>query len=89
MVLAKWKDRQEIQDDKTVQQYSIEEIQENAENNDSGSGTLFLDTLTKISCRYELNGENNIIGFPYQGGYFMVIIENDSCEVQIYDVRWG
>lgn len=89
MVLAKWIDRQEIKDEETDQRLDIEEIQEEDETNSFGTRTLFLDTLTKIGCQYELNGESNIIGFPYQGGYFMAIAENDSSEVQIYDTYWG
>ena len=51
---------------------------------------LFLETLTKIGCQYEIGeGEDGDINFGYQGEYFVVRANNSNRYIQIYDTHWG
>ena len=50
---------------------------------------LFLETLTKIGCQYELAEEGDDINFGYQGEYFVVRASNENRYIQIYDTHWG
>lgn len=51
---------------------------------------LFLETLTKIGCQYEIEeGEDGDILFGYQGEYFTVRASNSSTYIQIYDMGWA
>ena len=51
---------------------------------------LFLETLTKIGCQYEVEeGEDGNIHFGYQGEYFTVRANNECAYVQIWDLHWG
>ena len=55
-----------------------------------GTRDLFLETLTKIGCQYEIGeGEDDDINFGYQGEYFVVRANNDCRYIQIYDTHWG
>ena len=55
-----------------------------------GTRDLFLETLTKIGCQYEIGeGEDGDINFGYQGEYFVVRANNESRYIQIYDTHWG
>ena len=55
-----------------------------------GTRDLFLETLTKIGCQYEIEeGEDGDIHFGYQGEYFTVKARNDCQYVEIYDICWG
>ena len=55
-----------------------------------GTRDLFLETLTKIGCQYEIEeGEDGDIHFGYQGEYFTVRASNRSTYIQIYDTHWG
>ena len=55
-----------------------------------GTRDLFLDTLTKIGCQYELGeGEDNRIFFMYQGEYFFADASNDSKFLHLWDTHWG
>ena len=56
----------------------------------SGTKDLFLDTLTKIGCQYEVGeGENDRIFFAYQGENFSADSKNDEWYVNLWDVFWG
>lgn len=55
-----------------------------------GTRDLFLETLTKLGCQYEIeDGEDGDIHFGYQGEYFTVKARNDCQYVEIYDICWG
>ena len=56
-----------------------------------GTRDLFLDTLTKIGCQYELAKEedDDRIYFAYQGEHFFVRANNDCGYIQIFDTHWG
>jgi hypothetical protein len=76
---------------------AIEELKSesnNMENKDmvekKGTRDLFLETLTKIGCQYEIGeGEDGDINFGYQGEYFVVRANNSNRYIQIYDTHWG
>ena len=53
-----------------------------------GTRDLFLDTLTRIGCQYEL-GEGDDIIFGYQGEQFIVKANNNNHFIHIYDTYWG
>ena len=76
--------------DQTLAQPVEERRQEKARNN-IGTRDLFLETLTKIGCQYELAEEedDNRIFFAYQGEHFFVIATNDAKVINIYDTHWG
>ena len=60
------------------------------ENNTIGTRDLFLETLTKIGCQYEVEeGEDGNIHFGYQGEYFTVRANNECAYVQIWDLHWS
>ena len=55
-----------------------------------GTRDLFLETLTKIGCQYQLGeGEDDHIYFAYQGEHFTAGTTNDSVYVQLWDTYWG
>ena len=55
-----------------------------------GTRDLFLETLTKIGCQYEISeGEDGDIHFGYQGEYFVVRASNNNRFIHIYDTHWG
>ena len=55
-----------------------------------GTRDLFLETLTKIGCQYQLGeGEDDHIYFAYQGEHFTAGATNDSVYVQLWDTYWG
>ena len=76
---------------------AIEELKSESnhmENNNleerKGTRNLFLETLTKIGCQYEIGeGEDGDINFGYQGEYFVVRANNSNRYIQIYDTHWG
>lgn len=76
---------------------AIEELKSESnhmENNNleerKGTRDLFLETLTKIDCQYEIGeGEDGDINFGYQGEYFVVRANNSNRYIQIYDTHWG
>lgn len=57
-----------------------------------GTRDLFLDTLSKIGCQYEL-GETeedcDKIYFAYQGENFTASANNEGWYVHIWDTYWG
>ncbi len=55
-----------------------------------GTRDLFLETLTKIGCQYEVEeGEEGDITFAYQGEYFIVKATNKGSFIHIYDTHWA
>ena len=57
-----------------------------------GTRDLFLGTLSKIGCQYELGeGEEDSdkIYFAYQGENFTASANNDGWYVHIWDTHWG
>lgn len=100
-----WKSNQEEQEcirandannqlyDQAIDQMYEERKQKDIElmENNKGTRDLFLETLTKIGCQYELAEEegDNRIFFAYQGEHFFVNATNEGCYVQIYDTHWA
>jgi hypothetical protein len=55
-----------------------------------GTRDLFLETLTKLGCQYEIdNDEDEKIHFAYQGEYITALTNNYRQFVHIYDTHWG
>ena len=57
-----------------------------------GTRDLFLETLSKIGCQYELvEGEEDSdkIYFAYQGENFTASASNDGWYVHLWDTHWG
>ena len=66
------------------------DMENNVTKEKKGTRDLFLETLTKIGCQYEIgDGENGDINFGYQGEYFVVRASNEARYIQIYDTHWG
>ena len=60
--------------------------------NQKGTRDLFLETLSKIGCQYELGeGEEDSdkIYFAYQGENFTASASNDGWYVHLWDTHWG
>ena len=49
---------------------------------------LFLETLTKMGCKYEFDEEDRIC-FQWQGGYFVAIASNENLFVTVWYFQWG
>ena len=57
-----------------------------------GTRDLFLETLSKIGCQYELGegeGDSDKIYFAYQGENFTASASNDGWYVHLWDTHWG
>ena len=56
-----------------------------------GTRDLFMETLTKIGCQYELAEEegDNRIFFAYQGEHFFADTTNELRYVHLWDTHWG
>lgn len=57
-----------------------------------GTRDLFLDTLSKIGCQYELGEteeDSDKIYFTYQGENFTASANNEGWYVHIWDTYWG
>ena len=56
-----------------------------------GTRDLFMETLTKIGCQYELADEegDNRIFFAYQGEHFFADTTNEGWYVHVWDTHWG
>ena len=50
---------------------------------------LFLETLTKIGCQYEIYPDDGNIGFGYQGENFVATANNEGWYVRVWDTFWG
>ena len=53
-----------------------------------GTRDLFLETLTKMGCQYEIDEEDDQISFMWQGGHFTADAENDSAFVVVWFLYW-
>ena len=53
----------------------------------TGTRGLFLETLTKIGCQYEIDDEDDRILFAYQGEHFLADAYNDKWYVHRLDHR--
>ena len=96
-----WKNDQEKQKgistndaNKHLYNQALEQMQEDTKTlmeNNKGTRDLFLETLTKIGCQYELAEEegDDRIFFAYQGEHFFVNATNEGWYIHIYDTHWG
>ena len=89
-----WRDRALISE-KALEQVREERYGKQVINNENnnmeerkGTRDLFLYTLTRIGCQYEL-GEGDDIIFGYQGEQFIVKANNNNHFIHIYDTYWG
>lgn len=53
-----------------------------------GTRDLFLETLTKMGCQYEIDEEDNQIRFMWQGGHFTADAQNDYAFVVVWYLYW-
>lgn len=85
-------DAEDVQD-AAARQIMKETFDNNNTNMENQKGTrdLFMETLTKIGCQYELAEEedDDRIFFAYQGEHFFVNAKNDWRYIQIWDTHWG
>ena len=68
---------------------SMEKTEQKVEETMTGTRDLFMETLTKIGCQYEVNSEDNSISFGYQGENFVASASNEGWYVRIWDTFWG
>lgn len=54
-----------------------------------GTRDLFLETLTKIGCQYEIDPDEGYISFGYQGENFVASATNEEWYVRLWDTYWG
>ena len=73
------------------QENEMEKTEQIEKTTEVGTRELFLETLTKIGCQYELGDEeeNPTIYFAYQGENFIVYANNDNNYVRIWDTHWA
>ena len=55
----------------------------------TGTRDLFLETLTKIGCQYEIVPEDENISFCFQGENFLASASNEGWYVRVWDLYWG
>lgn len=67
---------------------SMELIEVKPEEENKGTRDLFLETLTKIGCQYEIDPDDSIC-FGYQGENFVASATNEGWYVRIWDTYWG
>ena len=67
----------------------LESLEFKDEEKVKGTRDLFLETLTKIGCQYEIDPEDGNILFAYQGEYFVASATNEGWYVRIWDTYWG
>ena len=95
-----WDDRRELkklrvaetkQAEDTQQMMNKPEKQESTMEETKGTRDLFLETLAKLGCQYQLAEEedDNRIFFTFQGEHFFVDASNESLYIHIYDTHWG
>ena len=73
---------------KDVESY-MDLIEVKPEEEAKGTRDLFLETLTKIGCQYEIEPEDGNIGFAYQGENFLASVTNEGLYVHVWDMYWG
>ena len=67
----------------------MEKIEQEIEKTMIGTRDLFLETLTKIGCQYEIGeGDDYKIYFAYQGEHFIAEAFNDKWYVHLWDLQW-
>lgn len=64
-------------------------VEVNDEEEVKGTRDLFLETLTKIGCQYEIDPEDEYISFGYQGENFVASATNEERFVRVWDTFWG
>ena len=95
MLISMWNDRQEnkrIKKDLEQRQAlaSQQVVPDQSQPLQLKTRDLFIDTLTKIGCQYQLGeGEDNRIFFAYQGEQFFADTTNEIMYVHIWDTHWG
>ena len=67
----------------------IELIEDKPAEEAKGTRDLFLETLTKIGCQYEIDSEDGNILFAYQGEHFVATANNEGWYVRVWDTYWG
>ncbi len=68
----------------------MEENEKKMEETQTGTRDLFLATLTKIGCQYEIGEDDDErIYFAYQGENFIADAYNDKWYVHLWDTHWG
>lgn len=73
---------------KDVESY-MDLIEVKPEEEAKGTRDLFLETLTKIGCQYEIDSEDGNILFAYQGEHFVATANNEGWYVRVWDTYWG
>ena len=73
---------------KDVESY-MDLIEVKPEEETKGTRDLFLETLTKIGCQYEIDSEDGNILFAYQGEHFVATANNEGWYVRVWDTFWG
>lgn len=73
---------------KEVESY-IDLIEVKPEEETKGTRDLFLETLTKIGCQYEIDPDDEYISFAYQGENFVASATNEGWYVRLWDTYWG
>lgn len=68
---------------------SLELIEDKPEEESKGTKDLFLETLTKMGCQYEIDPDEGYISFGYQGENFVASATNEGFYVRIWDTYWG
>lgn len=69
----------------------MEKTEQKTEETMIGTRDLFLETLTKIGCQYEIgdDDDDDRIYFAYQGEHFIAEAYNDKWYVHLWDFQWG
>ena len=67
----------------------LESLEVKPEEEAKGTRDLFLETLTKIGCQYEIDPEDGNILFAYQGEHFVATANNEGWYVRVWDTYWG
>lgn len=81
---------QESNDTTTEDNKMEKEIRTSTPQSAVGTRELFMETLTKIGCQYEIgDGDNNRIYFAYQGEYFIADVSDDMPYVHLWDTHWA
>ncbi len=94
VLITMWNDHQEKkQMEREAEQRLLQARQQNpteSQNHKLQTRDLFIDTLTKLGCQYQLGeGEDNRIFFAYQGEHFFADTTNDIMYVHLWDTHWG
>ena len=82
------RDEKESQKKMTEMESVQDKEQQKNELENSKTRDLFLETLSKIGCQYEID-DSDRINFQWQGGYFCADTTNDCLFVNIWYMQWG